>query len=282
MGVSSNSGFIFGQSGASLEVRTSQGKAEVFKSVKSDQSSARLQKQYKKHLSAFENGSLEPLIPPKPTSSFRGGGYSMEYVHGTPLGSLLQVGSRSQFGYIADVVGSYFERHYDSSKTQFDRASALQKLDQLETGLSAIGGMTEFFGRKSLSQLKSFFQHSTIKASWNHGDLSLENLIFQPESSTLFALDLLDSPFDAIEIDMGRLWLDVDGGWWGAGTQPSATTRANLIEFRSGIEKCFKSLGVGVEVVEAFATLAALRILPYTSNPVRKAFVQNSLARYLG
>lgn len=280
--MNTNSGFIFGQSGASVEVITRKGKTVVFKSANDAQASKRLEMQHKKHLEAFETARMGAIATPEPLGVFQDGGYTMEYIHGIPVGSLLQVGSRNQFRVIAEILSSYFSSNYATPNSRFEKNLALEKLDQLETKILAMGGQTINIARFSLSQLKAFFEHEEISEGWNHGDLSLENLLFQQDSSQLYAVDFLDSPFNALEIDMGRIWLDVDGGWWGAGTQPSATTRANLIELRSGLERCFKSLNVSLLVIEAFATLAALRILPYTSNPVRRAYLQNALLRYLG
>lgn len=277
-----NSGFTFGQSGASIEVITRRGKSVVLKRAKDPQAAKRLELQHKKHVDAFESGRMGAISTPEPLGAFRDGGYTMEHIHGIPVGSLLQVGSRYQFKEIADTLSSYFLSNYRTSNSRFERNLALEKLDHLETKILAMGGQTVNFARSSLSRLREFFDHAEITESWNHGDLSLENLLFQQDGSKLYALDFLDSPFNALEIDMGRIWLDVDGGWWGAGTQPSATTRANLIELRFGLERCFKSLNVNVVVLEAFSTLAALRVLPYTSNPVRRAFLQNALVRYLG
>jgi serine/threonine protein kinase len=279
----SDQAFTLGQSGDRVFIIDRPGNAAVRKEVGSSDSHARLRLQFEKHSFASDNGNMEPIQVPKIVSSMDASGYTMEYVHGVPIGQLLTHGSRRQLLKIADVLGDYFERHVNQAEGTSIEDQVRLKVAQL---VSIYDTMTDqiskSLGLDALDRLAEYFTTADLSSSWNHGDLSLENLLFQPETEKVFAIDFLDSPFDTILLDAGRLWLDVGQGWWGDGIRPVATSQANLFELRSKLSSRLASLGISRHDLDAFSTLSCLRVLPYTHNPVRKAFLKTSLMGFLG
>jgi hypothetical protein len=180
-------------------------------------------------------------------------------------------------------MGDYFERHVEQSQNSNLKEQVMSKMSQL---VNVYGSMSDpiamTVGLSALEQLTKYFDSRGLMSSWNHGDLSLENLLFQPETKKVFAIDFLDSPFETVLLDAGRFWLDVGLGWWGDGVRPVATSQANLFELRSRLSNRLAKTGIDNRDLIAFATLASLRVLPYTHNPVRRAFLKMSLLRFQG
>jgi len=275
--------FHLGQSGDRVFIVDKSGKAAVRKEVGSPQSLERLSLQFKKHTLASESGNMGPIEVPKILAAMDQNGYTMEYVHGVPIGQLLTNGSRGQLLKIADVVGDYFERHAVQGQNSNLREQATSKISQLVDVYSAMSDqLARTVGLGALERLSEYFDTADLMSSWNHGDLSLENLLFQPETAKVFAIDFLDSPFETILLDAGRFWLDVGQGWWGDGVRPVATSQANLFELKSRLFSRLAKIGISNRDLGAFSALASLRVLPYTHNPVRKAFLKTSLMGFQG
>jgi len=76
--------------------------------------------------------------------------------------------------------------------------------------------------------------------------------------------------------------MDLSHGWWGQGLRPSGTTSANALELKERVGKHFREVSISAEDLAAHSAFSALRILPYTLNPVRKAFLKTLLLRYTG
>lgn len=275
--------FTLGQSGDRVFIVDDSGKAAVRKEAGSTQSHARLSSQFKKHAMASAGNDMEPIAVPKILEDMNDTGYTMEYVHGVPIGQLLSNGSRGQLLLIADVVGDYFERYALQGQNSHLREQVGSKISALVEVYSSMSDqVSKNVGLRALDQFAEYFDSADLRAAWNHGDFSLENLLFQPETSKVFSIDFLDSPFDTILLDAGRIWLDIGKGWWGDGVRPVATSQANLFELRTRLSGRLEKIGVSNRDLVAFSTLAALRILPYTKNPVRKAFLKASLIRFQG
>jgi len=272
-----------GQSGAELHL-VEYGRGRAIRKECSDQVlQNRLRRQFDKHQLALEHRSMEPILLPELLTEFSEGGYTMQYVQALTVGHLLEHGSRGQLLAVSEVIGEYFAHQKSASLLSNENEKVIVKLDGLTSIYKAMTDpISASLGLQTLEMLYRHFTQNETMSSWNHGDFSLENLLFQEETGRVYAVDLLDSPFDSILLDAGRLWMDLSHGWWGQGLRPSGTTSANALELKERVGKHFREVSISAEDLEAHSAFSALRILPYTLNPVRKAFLKTLLLRYTG
>ena len=275
--------FSLGQSGAKLSL-VDHGRGRAIRKECVDQGlQNRLRKQFEKHQLALEQRSMDPILLPELYTDFGVGGYTMQYVQALTVGHLLASGSRGQLLAVSEVVGEYFARHRAAALPSNEDKKINIKLDELTSTYTAMADpISSSLGLRALELLYKHFAQNETFSSWNHGDFSLENLLFQAETGRVYAVDLLDSPFDSILLDAGRLWMDLNHGWWGQGLRPSGTTRANALELKDRVSYYFKEVSIEAEDLAAYSAFSALRILPYTLNPVRKAFLKTLLLSFVG
>lgn len=260
----------FGQSGAHLSIITDE---NFLRTVRKTFSNLRGTRQYKKHLEAIRIENLGISIPSilEPLENLT---YGMQYISGINLGSFLRIASKREVLAVQEIILSYFDTIMLSSKGELGSESILklrEKFASLEIAILKYNdpGFTEL-----LDKVKHYFISADIKSGWNHGDFSLENLIITNNSKSVFAIDFLDSPFDSPYIDLGRFWLDVKYGWWGNGIATGSNEIMNSRVLEDGISERFKQ--VEIQKIEYFAAFSLLRILPYTTNPVRLAFLKSA------
>lgn len=271
--------FDLGQSGYNLTIQVGSDGKRVLKSACSEvgeDASRRLQAQFNKHVELNRLGSMHPILTPRVYGSFTNNGYSMEYVQGTPLGYALRTISRKESLMLAEQITQYFDSNLDkATEAEYLRGQFHDKLESLTRFFNSIGdpNISELaFTAIEVLQLR--MTDRPIPLSRNHGDFSFENLIVSRGRPIITALDFLDSPFETILIDIGRLWLDLTVGWWADGLRPNPNTFLNSLDIRAEIEKRLRGFGLGTEDFDLWACFAALRVVPYTTNPTRKALLK--------
>lgn len=269
-----------GQSGFKIQALEEGGKLVIRKeSPGGDQVLIdRLFYQYEKHRNALTQQVMSPLLVPEIRSQFEKNGYSMQHVPGVPLGSAIQLMSRSEILEVGQNIVNYFLGSLARSGRDSIGNLALQKLGQLrEVYSQSEDPVMRAIGSEALSRLAIFFDDEDIPTSPNHGDFSFENILYDRRGSALFAIDFLDSPFESVLIDVGRLWLDLRMGWWAQRSAPGAVALVNMTILRDMLRAQLAKHGVRHQQIENFAGFAALRILPYTRQPFRKALLKNAL-----
>lgn len=265
--------FSLGQSGDKIGI-ISAGKSQVVRKETSKSGSSRLQLQYRKHQLALENSAMSPFEVPAIIEHYNKAGYSMELAHGLPLGEALNKMSNSESVAVLDKFNNYFSRLHSESlgAEEVPPSQILGKLEDLKEKYRFLEDPAfSKISLRALSELESFFSNSPIPKSWNHGDFSFENILVSKKAGTLYVVDFLDSPFDSFWLDIGRIWLDLSFPWWGSGFRQPAISRLNQVTIKEGIYSELGTHGFDGFSLDLLACFSALRILPYTSNPVRKA-----------
>lgn len=238
-------------------------------------------KQYDKHVAA-QDGFMAPLRVPTIESECGDLGYTMTFVSGVPLGVALDTCTAQEAAGVGDILCEYLTNVtvMDGSHTPHGGgAQLIQRLHQLRRGASASGASS------LLRLIDHAIQHVAdldIPPGWNHGDLSLENLLLAGPDIEVWAIDFLDAPFDTPLIDWGRLWLDLRYGWWGAGYWPSANWQLNAAAIARQMTTAANDSGLSRDHLDTFAALAIARVVPYTTNPVRLAYLKVASQRILG
>lgn len=252
--------------------------------VKSSPSSyLRLQKQFEKHLIAA-NGSMEPLRVPEVLSEYSNSEYTMSYSPGVPLGYFLATADHEETSFISDQIMKYFSNSLKSSFQNLDnpaKRAFSRRITDILSNLDVENLQLDFLQSLSKACLDTINRFN-VPIGWNHGDFSFENLLIDENALTVTAIDFLDSPFDSIYLDIGRLWLDCNYGWWGAGISQTANEILNAKAIAKRLLHFVKEQDLELDILPLFAGFAIIRIFPYTKNPTRIAFLKNAAARIEG
>ena len=234
--------------------------------------SERLEIQFKKHLEVTKVGIPDIRIP-RILKSFQSNSYVMEYMPGIPLGFFLESATQSDVQHLANRISSYFQFSLNNSSDMSKPNMLEEKLNLISKKLSH--SMNDPFSQL-LEALRPKISSLIIPSGWNHGDFSFENLLIIPETLDLVFLDFLDSPLETILIDIGRFWLDAQFGWWGSGLNPSANSDLNSQFLARMVSNFCRENNISEQILVVFASLATLRIYPYTKDPVRMAFLKKA------
>lgn len=233
--------------------------------------SARLEKQFSKHLDAIS--SLRDVVRvPLLLSKFEGDSYLMEYVPAEPLGIFLTRASISRAkdigACLAQVLDDLLSKsHPASPAAELALAGKLVSLRSSETVAMYVGVIDGLLSELPLLR---------ILEGWNHGDFSLDNILITSQAE-ICLVDFLDSPAETPLLDVGRLVLDLRFGWWFLGASSSAATLLNSRVILECILRVLSKYGVSQREVDFFVSLAALRVLPYSTNPKRLAVLKRAL-----
>lgn len=262
---------LLGQSDAQVSlVKDDKGKICVRKEVPSSQSK-KLFAQFQKHNSATKFELMKPISVPLILSDFSRNEYLMEYIAGNPVGKFLEVCDSEELNSIIGQVIEYLERAYCSGGSEISRRDILSFFEKkLIRCISALDN--NWLSLKLADEkeaLVNMFGERIYLQRWSHGDFSFENLLVT-QSSKVNAIDFLDSEIDLIELDWGRIWLDVKFGWWAFANNRTANGEMNLSRFKSALVIKAELIGLSKRELDKFALLAAIRILPYTVKPTRR------------
>jgi hypothetical protein len=276
--------FFLGQSGYNVKLVENNGRPFVRKECSPTDIPGRnrLELQYQKHVRALSTHQMRPMKIPEIVEPFGNNGYSMSLVPGKPLGIALELMSQKEVQGISNIISLYFVGQIESVAAELVNIKALEKLRQIrEVYSNSTDESARVLGLAALEKLRIFFEEIDIQSSPNHGDFSFDNILSDRRGTTLFAIDLLDSPFETILLDIGRFWLDLRVGWWANRSAPKANATINMAFLKRNLVGVLHSNGIEPQIVEYFLALAALRVLPYTEQPYRRALLKNALRRHV-
>lgn len=275
-----------GQSGFDIRVVEDKGRLYIRKEAPSGDTALaeRLHRQFLKHSKVSDGELMAPLLVPEIKSTFEAGGYSMAYVPGRPLGYLIPYMSQSELRNVGTALCDYFNRCFSESEQDVEiNLLAISKLNQLrDQYLISSDSVIRELGIESIESLIKFFENERFLVTPNHGDFSFENILSDRRGQVMYALDFLDSPVETVLIDIGRLWLDLKMGWWASRTLPSASSAVNMSYLRDLITEGLAKHELRPRHFEVFSTFAALRVIPYTSQPFRLSILKNALRMFKG
>ena len=281
LGISSH----YGQSGDVVEILLAQGKPIVRKS--STANPDRLRTQAEKQ-DSFQ--SIPSIKIPKILDGFEHGAFTMEYVPGLPLGEFLTFASHKELSYLLGVLENYFVALFDES--QFTNSSLgensgfQKKIEQILSIKQEIRNgkplplKSDIYFQATQRLLSSCGSFEFVSGP-NHGDLSFENILVSKRGPQLWLIDMLDSPFETPMIDVGRMLLDSDSGWWWSAMYPSGSELIAHRAISDLLRRVCSRYGVTNEQINAFKVFASLRILPYTANSARVAILNTVLTEFV-
>lgn len=232
-------------------------------------------KQYLKHLEALKLSGNYSFSVPKILSEFIDGSYSMQYMHSVPLGVGLDSMSLEEVKEVTDKLLKYFEKSFTNEVKEKNTNVGLlkNKLDDLSISPYCKDSLYS----KALNFLRNSLPDVGFPDGWNHGDLSLDNILIDYENFNIIFIDFLNSPFDSPIIDLGRILLDLKYGWWKNNLNPSLTWVANSKFISKQVVNAGVGFGIPRSTIDYFIIFAALRVIPYTANPTRMAYLKNAI-----
>ena len=197
----------------------------------------------------------------------------MEYINGTPLGYFLKHANHSEANFVCGDIQRHLLQIISDTNGYVNNADVIVKLKDLEFKLFNSQPESSIF-LKLVGALINSFKSNQVPKGWNHGDFSFENIIVESGSRKLFMIDLLNSPFESPLIDLGRLSLDANYGWWASGFNSSSNLQMNSSRLSKFLDDVLHEKEISALMQNLFIGLAILRIEPYTIEPLRMAYLK--------
>jgi hypothetical protein len=259
-----------GQSGATLTlVQSSSGTSIIVK--RDEANTLRLRKQYEKQKAV--KTSLSPFISaPEILSDFSDSSFAMEFVHGQTLGQFLETSTREDLVSVSNQLNGYLGTKEQTAGNILSTEPIAKKILSIKHTLLESCFNPIFIELADI--LTTRITEINAVSGFNHGDFSFENLLVEKFTNKIYAIDFLDSPVETRLIDYGRLWLDVNFGWWANWGIESTRYALNRSFIKNAFTSALDSQHIPRIDVEFFCGVAILRIAPYTKNPKRIAFLQ--------
>ncbi len=128
-----------------------------------------------------------------------------------------------------------------------------------------------------LGQMTRLRAFDALSPTLCHGDLTLENVIVG-EHQRVFAIDLLDAPFEHWWLDVAKLHQDLDGGWYQR--QQPRISRGVTHHVSARLLQAAETLTPGYRIAHpALLCATFMRILPYVDDS-RRPFVMQRVEHY--
>jgi hypothetical protein len=239
----------------------------IFVRKSTKHNTARLEEQCKKQK---EFKPTSKWAAPIVISDWNGQYFDMDYVAGLPLGVYLRTCSHLELqeliGNICGAIQSSLQQTTRRDVKLKDVQGFKLKISDLQDKLPASG-----LAREALDFVRQ--RTFTLLEGPNHGDFSYENILVDILTRKIWLLDFLPSPVETPLIDLGRILIDAEHGWWQSGTQTSASERIGGKLLAETLREIAGRFGINKEEVSSYKLLAALRIIPYTKTPMRKSIL---------
>lgn len=262
-----DTGAVLGQSGAHITVEERNGRRIVRKTSDSPRCATQEAKQRLAH------DTVRAVSVPGVIDPWDGHSFTMEYVPGLPLGQFLQVGSLVECQGICASLAEFIDENWAHDGTVAAHDGLHEKLADLRTGTPH----HDLLGSAAINALAAALPGMALPAGGNHGDLSFENVLVTPRDGRVWCIDFLDSPVETPLIDVGRLLVDADHGWWRTAHRAGGSETVGRRLLAAAIRGLCTRRGVTPREVAAMKVLAALRIRPYTVDPFRLAILNEVL-----
>lgn len=256
-----------GQSGALVTVEQRDGHLVVRKASHDRRCGVQASKQ------AAAREFATAIRVPRVIDAWDGESFTMDYVPGVPLGEFLQVSSLDECARVAATLTAFIRGNWRDLQDSPPRTRLNAKLAAMQPGDGASRTVT----LNAIGTLRAALQHIVLPPGWNHGDLSFENVLITPRDAGVWCLDFLDSPIESPLIDVGRLLVDAEHGWWRTAYRVTGAEVVGRQMLSRSIRDLCAQRSVSDGAIAAVKALAALRILPYSRDPARVAILTDVL-----
>jgi len=210
-----------GFSGCKIELYSNEESYFVRKTSASNLYNERLKKQVLKQKYFFENMANERISAPKVLREGFIGSlffFDMEYIQGIKLidyiaesnmEDLLEI-SNDFYMILTIMKQSVKEKIIDDFTFKIN-----QKINDIESGIVSKNNL---ISQKIIIDLKNLLSQIKIPKNVNqtfcHGDLTMENIIYDKETKKYYLIDFLDNFIDHYWFDITTLFQDIEGQWY--------------------------------------------------------------------
>ncbi len=274
---------LSGLSGALVLLMTKDGRHWfVRKAAAAPENSERLRGQARKQ-SEFHREMRELVLTPRILDEGEVDGryfYDMEFVRGPDGASYLNRATYEEVTRFSDRLCAYVEeaaaRRPLAACTHgslFDALYAKLCDVQQTTGLISADNLTRLF--LALDRVRRL---GDLPRTLCHGDMTLQNMVIGPDG-TVWAIDLLDSPFEHYWQDVAKLHQDLSGGWYLLQQPPVAQCVLDFVSRR--LMQAVTRLHAEYPRLHALMVASTfVRILPYARTPMETQFVTERITYF--
>jgi thiamine kinase-like enzyme len=142
--------------------------------------------------------------------------FDMEYIHGVSLIDHIYEAKISDLKEISSNIESMLRMMKNSTKQELiDFSHIDRKVEDIMNHLinNKIG-----VGKDTISDLKIMINNmekpNDIKKTFCHGDLTMENIMYDKKKDMYFLIDFLDSFIEHYWFDITNLFQDIEGQWY--------------------------------------------------------------------
>lgn len=211
-----------GFSGCKIKLFFENGDYFVRKISKSSSYSKRLETQMIKQACFAKNMSTGNVTAPK---ILRKGFikkcffFDMEYVSGVNLVDYIIDADLDELSDISkqlcDII-CIMKRSAKSSELNDFCLKTQEKVDEIHSKM--VFRKLDSINLKTLEILKTSIkdmdEYNNMKMTFCHGDLTMENIIYDKRNNTYYLIDFLDNYIDHYWFDIVKLFQDAEGQWW--------------------------------------------------------------------
>jgi len=210
-----------GFSGCKLKLYSRDGELFVRKISKSPDYNERLKSQMVKQQYFFNNLATEQVSAPR----VLGSGFledcfffDMEYINGVNLAIYLSSATIDELNFISQQLVSILTlmksqqreakaKVFSKSQEKIKQIHAKMQERLSDTGLLTVLGEMEAMAQQCVSS-------DDPKETFCHGDLTMDNILYDKEHMKFYLIDFLDSYADHYWLDIAKLFQDIEGGWY--------------------------------------------------------------------
>lgn len=266
---------VGGQSGASLEIiRSPGGPAMVLKKPGSAGTEKLLQQ-----CSLLRELRLIPgykNFVPVVRGEMPDGSYLTDFFPGKKLGHWLQFSGPTSIEQVAHSLAQLLAPH-SANLASIDTAKVEKKVEELRSKFSKLNlplNRLLWLSEKLDTARDALVDPAVqIDESLPHGDFSFENILVSSDASQICLVDPNPSPIHSKLMDVARLRLDLVHGWWENGLVEGGQYRVNRMTLMSLLKPNWEE----TPIVRFMTAFFALRIVPYTANPMRLAYLYDAI-----
>jgi hypothetical protein len=260
-----------GHSGCILELIHGNNKNSIIKKSKSMDYNKRLEVQCNKQIEYEDNLFKAVRVFESGIDEFGLFWFSMEYMNGLTLADYMKTITLVEIGSIADSFLSIVPDtiYYDINA----RDIFITKIKTLSRDIIKKTEIIDI----SLQRLENY-QWDYMQYSPCHGDLTLGNIIIS--NNNLYLIDFLDSFYDSWQIDIAKIFQDIETFWHYRDENIDINLVIRLIVLKKYILLKLFMLKDGNKLVESVyhtLLLNLLRIFPYTKDEHTYNFLQKQL-----
>lgn len=215
---------LIGFSGCKIKLYSQNGKYFVRKISKSFSYNKRLEKQMLKQEYFIQNLSTKKITAPKILKKGFIEGFfffDMEYVQGLLLINYINEANGEQLLDVLENIHSLISIMKNSVEIdkQIDLYSCFKKkaeeirLNLINRGEDVLEIVADL--KESIQTLEeSLGESNKINPTFCHGDLTMENIIYDKINEKYYLIDFLDTFVDHYWLDIVKLFQDIDGQWY--------------------------------------------------------------------